>query len=192
MVPGMNPDAGMLCGTNLYAIGRGAKRYLIDAGDADRPKCLQKMEAFLAEQQCYFEGIFITHSHYDHMAGAYDLIELLARLGKPTPRVYKYVDGCATELNRVKSYPELKDYIVNVREGDQFLIESEADPALNGNGDWGDITIFPIETAGHLSDHLCYLVKEVTPDGSSNFSIFTGDQVIGASSTYFQDYVLYY
>jgi hypothetical protein len=31
LIPGENPDVGMLCGTNVYAIGRGKKKYIIDA-----------------------------------------------------------------------------------------------------------------------------------------------------------------
>ena len=35
MIPGENPDFGTLCGTNMYAIGRGKKRYMIDACSSD-------------------------------------------------------------------------------------------------------------------------------------------------------------
>ena len=31
LIPGMNLDDGVLCGTNCYAIGRGQKRILVDA-----------------------------------------------------------------------------------------------------------------------------------------------------------------
>mmetsp|Transcript_24502 Transcript_24502/g.38003 ORF Transcript_24502/g.38003 Transcript_24502/m.38003 type:complete len:136 (-) Transcript_24502:247-654(-) len=56
----------------------------------------------------------------------------------------------------------------------------------------GDISIFPVNTPGHTSDHLCFLMKEVPQSGKPQFQIFTGDHIIGASSTFFMDYVTYY
>ena len=74
MIPGMNPGNGMLCGTNCYAVGTGPKRFLIDAAEKDRPKFLENIEAFVRDKNCAFEGLLITHSHYDHMDGALQII----------------------------------------------------------------------------------------------------------------------
>ena len=49
MIPGMNPDVGMLCGTNVYVIGTGKKRYLIDAGEKDVPKFISNIKKFVAD-----------------------------------------------------------------------------------------------------------------------------------------------
>jgi glyoxylase-like metal-dependent hydrolase (beta-lactamase superfamily II) len=43
------------------------------------------------------------------------------------------------------------------------------------------LLIQPIHTPGHLSDHLCFLVT----DEEGKKSIFTGDHIVGASSTFF-------
>ena len=45
-----------------------------------------------------------------------------------------------------------------------------------------------MHTPGHLSDHLCFVTKE--PCGL--ISLFTGDHIIGANSTYFDDYPSYF
>mmetsp|Transcript_24502 Transcript_24502/g.38004 ORF Transcript_24502/g.38004 Transcript_24502/m.38004 type:complete len:129 (-) Transcript_24502:844-1230(-) len=70
LIPGMNPDIGMLCGTNVYAIGTGKKRFLVDAGERDVEKFLENVEKFVTDMDCDIEGILITHSHFDHMEGA--------------------------------------------------------------------------------------------------------------------------
>ena len=59
-------------------------------------------------------------------------------------------------------------------EGDSFKIEN--------------VSLLPIQTPGHMSDHLCFVVKE---DGQKPH-IFSGDHIVGATSTYFTDYPEYY
>jgi len=46
-IPGENPSAMSLCGTNCYLIGRGAKRTLVDAGDL--PGANEKFLGHLAQ-----------------------------------------------------------------------------------------------------------------------------------------------
>jgi hypothetical protein len=47
MIPGENPDVGMLCGTNVYAIGTGQKRYLVDACVNNHKKFIDNIKSFL-------------------------------------------------------------------------------------------------------------------------------------------------
>ena len=47
MIPGENPDVGMLCGTNVYAIGTGEKRYLIDACVNNHKKFIDNIKSFM-------------------------------------------------------------------------------------------------------------------------------------------------
>ena len=49
LIPGENPDVGMLCGTNCYAIGTGKKRYLIDACVKDHQKFLDNVTNFVKD-----------------------------------------------------------------------------------------------------------------------------------------------
>jgi len=53
--------------------------------------------------------------------------------------------------------------------------------------------IRPIETPGHLSDHLCFLYEERF-DGQvkSTFHIFSGDSIVDGDSVFYQDYPRYY
>jgi glyoxylase-like metal-dependent hydrolase (beta-lactamase superfamily II) len=76
-IPGCNPEYGTLCGTNMFAIGKGKKRYMIDACQSDQWEFLENVKAFMKDQNCYFEKIFISHSHFDHMDGAYNLVALM-------------------------------------------------------------------------------------------------------------------
>ena len=102
-------------------------------------------------------------------------------MGKKAPPVYKLIDGNESEVERVKTSPELEYHMRDVREGRIFEILNGAD----------SISIKAVETPGHLSDHLCFkLEEEFKGEGFS--SIFTGDHIIGASSTYFTDYPKYF
>jgi len=49
------------------------------------------------------------------------------------------------------------------------------------------ISLKPIETPGHWDDHLCFLLEQ---PGQETI-LFTGDHIIGASSTFFSDYPRY-
>ena len=52
------------------------------------------------------------------------------------------------------------------------------------------ISIDPVYTPGHLSDHLCFIMRE---EGAEvEYSLFTGDTIIGSESTFFTDYPLYF
>jgi len=56
----------------------------------------------------------------------------------------------------LKSSPNLFNYLLNTSEGDLFKIAS-----TNFDNKWDiEIILKPINTPGHLSDHLCFLVSE--------------------------------
>ena len=112
----------MLCGTNCFAIGNGSNRVLIDACKKDHDVFLKNVACFVTEQNCYIESILITHSHYDHMDGAMNLIELMESLGLQTPKVYKRLDGNPSELERFKNSPGLENHVLHTEEGSKFEI----------------------------------------------------------------------
>ena len=52
IIPGENPDYGILCGTNVYAVGKGKHFYMIDACVRDHPKFLENVEKFTTDMDC--------------------------------------------------------------------------------------------------------------------------------------------
>lgn len=64
---------------------------------------------------------------------------------------------------------------MNTREGDTFQVEAE-DPTH-------PVTLTVIETPGHISDHLCFLIEEA----GEPTMMFTGDHIIGADSVIIYD-----
>ena len=193
LVPGENLDQGVLCGTNCFAIGVGPKRYLIDACKKDHEIFLNNLTTFCQEQNCSIGTVFITHAHYDHMDGAQNIVDLMVKLGHKAPKVHKFIDRNASEIMRYENNPGLENNMVHTKEGDVFVLEDE----LNiGREVIKKIELHPINTPGHMSDHLCFLMKELRQksDGTAEekHSLFTGDHIVGASSTYFTDYPQYF
>jgi len=115
------------------------------------------------------------------MDGAQDVIELMQSLGLPKPNVYKRIDGNESELERLETSPKLTQSLFHTEEGDIFTLNQ---PDCT-------ISLAPVNTPGHLSDHLCFLMKE-SRDKSEKYSIFTGDSIIGAGSTYISYYPAYF
>ena len=72
-VLGHNPGSFSLQGTNMYIVGQGASRILIDAGQGkadDLPALLRAMANDGAER---LSDVLITHYHHDHTEGIKDL-----------------------------------------------------------------------------------------------------------------------
>jgi glyoxylase-like metal-dependent hydrolase (beta-lactamase superfamily II) len=93
--------------------------------------------------------------------------------GHPKPKVYKRIDGNTCEISRLETNPGLKEHLCHTEEGETFELDG--------------ISLTPVNTPGHLSDHLCFLMNE-----GGKYSLFTGDHIIGASSTFFMDYPQYF
>ena len=84
------------------------------------------------------------------MGGAQNVMSLMEQLGRPTPKIFKKIDGNPSEMERVNENFNIKDNLFNIGEGDCFQISS----------DKIELKLKVIETPGHLSDHLCYLLHE--------------------------------
>ena len=79
-IPGENPSLFTLCGTNCFVVGRGTNRVMIEAGDyPERNQIfLENFNRFLLDfSHVNIEKIFITHGHYDHFGGVFDVLNIL-------------------------------------------------------------------------------------------------------------------
>jgi len=171
---GQNPSRFTLTGTNMYLVGTGKSRILIDAGEG-KPGVLQDLLQVMQERGCtQLEQIVITHWHHDHIMG---IPELLAHFGKVPVRKYLVVGGLEDEVATV--YPGRSfdpcEYLQHAK------VEGLADgEVLHTEG----ATLRTIFTPGHAGDHVCLFLEEEQ-------AMFTGDNVLGWGSGTFQDLYQY-
>jgi glyoxylase-like metal-dependent hydrolase (beta-lactamase superfamily II) len=149
-VLGLNP--GMLTGpgTNTYLVGR-SHPVLIDTG-AGVPEYLALFEAYLTRRGWPRpERIVLTHRHRDHMGG---VAQLRGRFpGIPVSKMIFKDAGLPASIQ-------------DLRDGEPVA----------GDG----VTLVPVHTPGHASDHLCYYMPEEQ-------ALFTGDLILGGSTTVIPD-----
>lgn len=145
-VLGLNPGLLTGPGTNTYLVGR-RDPILIDTGSGV-PGYLPLLEDYLRGRGWTRPGrVILTHRHGDHMGGVEGLRARFPGL------------GVAKMRHRDAGLPEPVD---DLREGQ----------TIAGDG----VTLEPVHTPGHASDHLCfYLVEER--------ALFSGDVVLGGSTT---------
>jgi ribonuclease/clavin/mitogillin len=145
-VLGLNPGMMTGPGTNTYLVGR-RDPILIDTG-AGVPDYVPLLERYLGERGFTQPSrVLLTHRHRDHLGGVDQLRERYRGL-----RVSKM-------RHRDAGLPEP---IEDLRDGE--VVHGEA------------VTLLPLYTPGHASDHLCYYLVEER-------ALFTGDVVLGGSTT---------
>ena len=145
-VLGLNPGMMTGPGTNTYLVGR-RDPILIDTG-AGATDYVPLLAEYLTERGWRQPSrVLLTHRHPDHLGGVAHL-----RLRFPGLRVSKM---------RHRD-PQLPEPIEDLRDGQ----------AVAGEG----VTLLPVHTPGHASDHLCYYLVEEK-------ALFTGDVVLGGSTT---------
>ncbi len=153
-----NPGPFTYTGTGTYLIGAGRDIALIDPGPDDKAH----LDALMRAADGRLSHILITHTHFDHCAGA---ATLSAMSGAPI-----YAFGPHPENNA----PPLQEH--NLEEGedrdfqpDHILYDGDL---LKGDG-W---TLKAIHTPGHISNHLCFALQEEK-------ALFTGDHMMGWATT---------
>ncbi len=150
-----NPGPFTFRGTNSYIIGRGEVA-VIDPGPVDEAHMDALLHGLGNER---ISHIFLTHTHRDHSPGA---APLKAKSGAPT-----YAFG--PHLNIKTSGKQLDDG------GDTDFVpdfEMKDGQAVAGKG-W---TLEAVHTPGHISNHLCFSLREENV-------LFTGDHVMGWSTS---------
>ena len=145
-VLGLNPGMMTGPGTNTYLVGR-RDPILIDTG-AGVPDYVPLLEHYLGQRGFTQPSrVILTHRHRDHLGGVASLRSRFKGL-----RVSKMRHKDA----------ELSEPIDDLRAGE----------TVHGEG----VTLVPVYTPGHASDHLCYYLVEEK-------ALFTGDVILGGSTT---------
>ncbi|HJR50998.1 MAG TPA: MBL fold metallo-hydrolase [Gemmatimonadales bacterium] len=149
-VLGLNPGMMTGPGTNTYLVGR-SHPILIDTG-AGEPDYPALFAGYLRQRGWRRpERIILTHRHRDHVGGVDQLRDLFP--GVPVSKL----------IFRDSGLPEDVD----------MLADGEA---IEGDG----VTLIPVHTPGHASDHLCFLLKEES-------ALFSGDLILNGSTTVIPD-----
>ncbi len=145
-VLGLNPGLMTGPGTNTYLVGR-REPILIDTG-AGMAGYVPLLETYLASRGLARPvRVLLTHRHVDHLGGVAHLRERWP--GLPVAKM----------RHRDAALPEPID---DLRDGQ----------VVTGDG----VTLVPVYTPGHASDHLCYYLREER-------ALFTGDVILGGSTT---------
>ncbi len=147
------------CMANSYVLSSEVSKsaVLFDCSGAN-----DKILEYIAENQLILKAIFLTHGHFDHISGLYELRE------KTGARVYIY------EAENVF----LSDVGLNLADfDDSFKNEKMLDTAdvLLNDGDTvkiDDLLVEVIHTPGHTTGCLCYKVGD---------SLFSGDTLFKQS-----------
>ena len=145
-VLGLNPGMMTGPGTNTYLVGR-RHPILIDTGAG-----LEGYPALLAEYLASRgvdrpSRVLLTHRHVDHLGGVAHLRERYP--GLPVAKM----------IHKDTGLPEAID---DLRDGQ----------VIEGDG----VTLLPVHTPGHASDHLCYYLVEEK-------ALFSGDVILSGSTS---------
>ncbi len=131
-VLGLNPGMMTGPGTNTYLVGR-AHPILIDTG-AGEADYPALFETYLRERGWRRpERIILTHRHRDHLGGVTQLRELFP--GVPVSKMIYRDSGLPEDV--------------------EMLQDGET---VGGDG----VTLIPVHTPGHASDHLCFFSSAAT------------------------------
>lgn len=127
--------------------------FVIDPGESNH------IFHWLSSNSKFIKGIFITHSHFDHIFGINDL------LGE-FPEIIVYASsytkvGMMSEVLNGSRYHDTP-YIVN-RQDISIIKEGDIIPL------WDDVSLTVLETPGHDRDCMSYQVEK---------NLFTGDSLI--------------
>ncbi|MEQ1929186.1 MAG: MBL fold metallo-hydrolase [Parvularculaceae bacterium] len=152
-----NPGPYTYTGSGTYLIGRaGGALAVIDPGPDDESHVEALMAAIGGGRVTH---ILVTHTHRDHCGGAH---ALALRTGAPLYAFGPHPEGDAGAA--VIEEGADREFRPHHLIGDGAVFEGEG---------W---TVSSVATPGHLSNHLCFDLKE---EGA----LFTGDHIMGWATT---------
>ena len=149
-VLGLNPGMMTGPGTNTYLVGR-RDPILIDTG-AGMAGYIDVFQEYLSERGWRAPSrVILTHRHVDHIGGVKDLRERFP--GLPVAKMIHKDEG-------------LPEGTTDLRDGQVVAGDS--------------VTLRPVHTPGHASDHLCYFLEEER-------ALFSGDLILNGSTSVIPD-----
>ena len=149
-VLGLNPGMMTGPGTNTYLVGR-RDPILIDTG-MGVPEYVPAFAGYLAHRGWARPArVLLTHRHKDHLGGVEHLRERFP--GMPVAKMIHKDEG-------------LPGGIDDLRDGQ----------TVSADG----VTLVPVHTPGHASDHLCYYLPEER-------ALFSGDLILNGSTSVIPD-----
>ncbi|KAG1688547.1 hypothetical protein DVH05_003638 [Phytophthora capsici] len=172
-VLGNNPSRMTLRGTNVYIVGSGSRRLLIDCSDGNEGFVKRLLEACQRHGVEEISDLLVTHGHLDHVGG---LLQLKHRF--PALKVWKYLpeagregDGDRDRRLRLSNEDSRRLGIQALQDGQEFQVPG------------GDGVLRTVYTPGHCNDHVCFVL-----DGVEDLKapvLFSGDCVLGFGSCMF-------
>lgn len=173
---GQNPSPMTLGGTNTYLVGTGSKRLLIDTGDAGVKAyhellfrdVLQWMQSTTSAAKISIDAIVLTHWHHDHVGGVNDILRVF-----PDAKVYKKPSTISKD----------SDWLMHSHRCENIMESWPTNPSTGRPTLLVDdnTTLEAIETPGHTDDHVTLRLVEEN-------ALFTGDCILGGSSSVFACY----
>jgi ribonuclease/clavin/mitogillin len=159
---GQNPSAFTGPGTNVYLVGNGSSRILLDPGQG-MPAFLPVLDEAMARTGCEsIQEIVLTHGHPDHMGGVRGILERFGPL-RVSKRPWPEVDRDAGLA------------LQPIDEGDVIRTEGA--------------TLRALHTPGHAPDHLCFVLEEEDALFSGDNVLGIGTTVIPLQSGDLADYL---
>ena len=169
-----NPGKFTFRGTGTYIVGHG-KVAIIDPGPDDDAHIQALLHAVRGEEVTH---ILITHTHIDHSPAT--------RAVKEATGATVYAFGSHPAESKESADQEQPDEDNSEKSGDlEFSPDETAihgdvisvgDHASSSTSDSANWTFECLHTPGHISNHICFALREEQ-------ALFTGDHIMGWSST---------
>ncbi|KAG2781285.1 hypothetical protein PC129_g7898 [Phytophthora cactorum] len=172
-VLGNNPSRMTLRGTNVYMVGSGPRRLLIDSSDGNEVFVKRLLEVCQRHGVEEISDLLVTHGHLDHVGG---LLPLKQRF--PAMKVWKYLpdasregDGDGDRRLRLTNKESRRLGIKALKDGQEFQV-----PGCEG-------VLRTVYTPGHCNDHVCFVLDKMEELKAP--VLFSGDCVLGFGSCVF-------
>ena len=195
-VLGKNASSFTLNGTNIYIIGTGKRRTLLDTGESS-PKA-ERVIATLEEvfQKEGIEGvdeIIISHLHHDHVGGAKHIAKRfgpcrISKFPSPKSEIQRRKDVVRIEQEKAGIDPKSGKIPPSAEitwQGLDFELNSRYHKLSEGEllkTEGASLRVF--WTPGHAPDHVVVLLEEER-------ALFSGDHVLGWGTSWVDDLGLY-